>query len=330
MDQATQFVSQNSSIINTLLFLALVLGILYAVYTYLYPADDPNYTVFLSGDADARRPVQLKGKMPEIHTGGDFTLSFWVYIDDFNYKSNSYKHVFSICKTTPSPNGIMPLVGVLTPLTNGLMVRAATVKSNSVPAPGSMPTATASAAGPDITVSSSLDALLNQQTSMTMFNNGLNEPCDIKEVPLQRWVCVTIVSSGRVLDVYMDGKLTRSCVLDGVVNVPRGDLRLVVGAAGGFGGRISSIQMWSTQLTPDVIYGIYQMGPTQARHDLFTDIAKWFNINASFTAPGVDTKVPADFLGGLSTSLTNAGHAAQGSLHEVLGDANLQSLCARL
>ena len=129
-----------------------------------------------------------------------------------------------------------------------------------------------------------------------------SDPCNIKEVPIQRWVCVTIVSSGAVLDVYMDGKLARSCVLDNVVEVPRQQLALNLadqtgvnqlassgsGPTGGFGGRISSVQMWGQQLTPDVIYGIYQMGPTQTQHSIFTDFAKYFNLNVSFTgsAPG--------------------------------------------
>jgi hypothetical protein len=91
-----------------------------------------------------------------------------------------------------------------------------------------------------------------------------------------------------VLDVYIDGRLTRSCVLDNVVNVPRGKLRLRLAEFGGFGGRYSSVQMWNQQLTPDVIYGIYQMGPTQGDHNIFTDIAKYLNLNVSFTgsAPG--------------------------------------------
>ena len=116
----------------------------------------------------------------------------------------------------------------------------------------------------------------------------MDTPCDVKEIPLQRWVCLTIVSSGRVLDVYMDGKLSRSCVLDNIVHVPRGPLVLRLGESGGFGGRYSSVQMWNQQLTPDVIYGIYQMGPTQAQHNVFTEIAKYFNLNVSFTgsAPG--------------------------------------------
>jgi hypothetical protein len=36
--------------------------------------------------------------------------------------------------------------------------------------------------------------------------------CDI-EIDLQRWTQVTVVINGRTCDVYMDGKLARSCVL---------------------------------------------------------------------------------------------------------------------
>jgi hypothetical protein len=260
--------------------------ILYVVYTYLYPADDPTYTQFLKGEADARSPITLdKKKVPAIFTGGDFTLSFWIYIDDWNYKSSFYKFLFAISPETVVSTSLSPLVGFLTPLKNGLMVRAATVKGGETPVPGSAPSASVASTAPDINTESNLQNLLNQRTSMMMSESTVEAPCDIKEVPLQRWVCVTVVSSGRVLDVYMDGKLARSCVLDNVLQVPRGPLQLRLG---NFGGRYSSVQMWSAQLTPDVIYGIYQMGPTQTQHSIFTDIAKYLNLNVSFTgsAPG--------------------------------------------
>jgi len=286
MDQATQFVTNNSSIISTFIFLGVLIAILYVVYNYLYPADDPHYVRFLRGEADARKPVKLlKHQVPAIHTGGDFTLSFWVYIDDWNYKASSSKFLFALSPEMLTATSVSPLVGILTPLQNGLMVRAASAKHKTTPAPGA---ASVGSATPDITIEKNLQQLMEQQTSMAMFQSTVDTPCDIKEVPLQRWVCITIVSSGRVLDIYMDGKLTRSCVLDNVLFVPRGKLRLRLGESGGFGGRYSSVQMWSQQLTPDVIYGIYMMGPTQTQHDLFTSIAKYLNLNVSFTgsAPG--------------------------------------------
>ena len=109
----------------------------------------------------------------------------------------------------------------------------------------------------------------------------------------------------------MDGKLARSCVLDNVVKVPRGPLVLNLAdqtptkAApyGGFGGRFSSVQMWAQQLTPDVIYGIYQMGPTQTQHSIFTDFAKYFNLNVSFT--GSSPGQPITTASASSTSMYN-------------------------
>jgi hypothetical protein len=291
MDQAQQFVTQNRGILGTVALLAVLIAVLYVVYSYLYPADDPTYTNFLKGEHDARKPITVHHKVPAIYTGGDFTFSFWIYIDDFNYKAASSKFLFAISPDPLVPTSTSPLVGMLTPMTNGLMVRANTLPITAgTPSSNPMgPTATTtSGSGTDVTVESQLQAVLNQQSSTAMFQSTVDTPCDVKDVPIQRWVNITIVSSGRVLDVYMDGRLTRSCVLDNVVNVPRGTLRLRLAEAGGFGGRYASVQMWNQQLTPDVIYGIYQMGPTQGEHNIFTDVAKYLNLNVSFTgsAPG--------------------------------------------
>ena len=91
-----------------------------------------------------------------------------------------------------------------------------------------------------------------------------------------------------MLDIFVDGKLTRSTVFGTQLQVPRGPLVCKLGQYGGFGGRYSSVQMWNQQLTPDVIYGIYMMGPTQSQHNILTDISKYLNLNVSFTgsAPG--------------------------------------------
>jgi len=339
MDQITQAVKSNSGILSTVAFLGVLIAILYVVYTYLYPADDPTYTQFLKGEADARKPVNMKKtKVPAIYTGGDFTLSFWVYIDDWNYKTSSSKFLFAISPELVTLTSSSPLVGVLTPLQNGLMVRAATVGSNATPQPGSAPAAGSPV--PDITTETNLQNLLNQQTSMAMFQSTVDTPCDIKEVPLQRWVCITIVSSGRVLDVYMDGKLGRSCVLDNVLNVPRGPLQLRLGGRQSFGGRYSSVQMWNQQLTPDLIYGIYQMGPTQTKNSVFTDLAKYLNLNVTFTgpAPGSTVTTTAPSFGSMfgSTGSCDLSSLAEMQMNSIYGEAknayktNGESLMARL
>jgi len=337
MEQTTQFIRQNSSILSTVAFLVVILIVLYVVYSYLYPADDPTYTQFLQGEADARQSIKLdKTKVPAIFTGGEFTMSFWIYIDDFNFRSSAYKLLFSISPMqgngTINPNGVSTIVALLTPLKNSLMVRAATARTSN-PSPGSA--TPASSYMPDINQESVLQNLLSQKTSMEMGSSTVDAPCDIKEVPLQRWVCVTIVSSGNILDVYMDGKLARSCVLNNVVQVPRSQLGLRLGE---FGGRFSSVQMWGQQLTPDIIYGIYQMGPTQTKRSIFTDFAKYLNLNVSFTgsSPGQPIMSQADInpvqslcdmggsaynkgIGGLGSAAYGAGKDAYNTGQELAG-----------
>ena len=309
------FLRNNWSLISSTFWLIALVFVLYVVYTYLYPANDSSYTQFLKSDADAKQPVSVLGTVPSIYTGGDFTLSMWVYIDDWNYRVSTSKFLFALSHDPLT--SASPLVGILTPLQNSLQIRANVVKpSGSSGSAGSASGSSSSSTDtPDINQESVLQNVLKQQTSMQMFSSTVADaPCDIKEIPLQKWVNITIVSSGRILDVYMDGKLTRSCVLDNVLLVPSGKLKLRLGESGGFGGRYSSVQMWSQQLTPDVIYSIYQMGPSQTQRDIFTDLAKWFGFNVSFlgtasSGPVQTSQCTPSWVAGIENAYTNAGGA---------------------
>ena len=252
----------------------------------------------LDGEAVARSPVKLTNdRIPRISTGTDFTLSLWLYIDDYNYRASQPKFVFALGPDHMVDNTRNVLVAALSPTTNDLMIRAnARAATVSSPSPATMPAASGSAT-PDITQELTLRSLMSQQTSMSMFQPTAGTealtPCDIREVPLQRWVCLTVAVSGRTMDVYMDGKLTRSCVLDSVVSVPNGKLTLRMGDYNGFGGRVSYVQMWASQLTPDAVYGIYQMGPARHSSNIFQRLAKWLDLDVTFTGPSPGERAPA-------------------------------------
>ena len=158
MEQATQFVNSNRSLLSTLAFLVVIVVLVYVIYTYLYPSEDAAYTQFLNEEADARKPFPKVGKVPAIFTGGDFTLSMWIYIDDWNYRATKEKFLFALgpkdirssppCNNQNSVSNV--LVGLLTPYTNGLMVRANTGARSSTGSPA-----------PDYTKESALCTLLS-------------------------------------------------------------------------------------------------------------------------------------------------------------------------
>lgn len=85
------------------------------------------------------------------------------------------------------------------------------------------------------------------------------EGCDIDNVPLQKWVHMGIILDNRTVDIYVDGKLERSCVMRGVPKLNKSPLQF--GSDGGFYGQLSRMQYFNRALNANDIHDIYQRGP---------------------------------------------------------------------
>jgi len=86
-----------------------------------------------------------------------------------------------------------------------------------------------------------------------------NEGCDIKNIPLQKWVHITYILNNRTVDIYIDGKLERSCVLRGVPKLNNSPL--YVCDNNGFFGKISNLVYYKYALKPNEVYELYSKGP---------------------------------------------------------------------
>jgi hypothetical protein len=64
---------------------------------------------------------------------------------------------------------------------------------------------------------------------------------------------------GRTLDVYIDGKLVRTCVLPGVAKINQ-KANIVVTPNGGFSGFTTNFQYWNNSTNPQDAYNIYKDG----------------------------------------------------------------------
>jgi hypothetical protein len=93
---------------------------------------------------------------------------------------------------------------------------------------------------------------------------------------MQRWVNVTVVLSGRTIDVYMDGKLARSCLTPSYYKVDPTGVKLKITERGGFDGYINGVSMYNYPLSPADIYHIYQAGPTGTSNGVGTLMASLF------------------------------------------------------
>ena len=70
-------------------------------------------------------------------------------------------------------------------------------------------------------------------------NDTPDKQCDIVNVPLQRWVNLVIVLHNKSLDVYLNGELKRSCILENIPKLNGGDVYITHN--GGFNGFVSDI-----------------------------------------------------------------------------------------
>lgn len=98
-------------------------------------------------------------------------------------------------------------------------------------------------------------------------------PCDVVQLPIQRWVHVAVVLWNRTADVYINGKLNRSCVLENVPVVNHKD-DLYVLQNDTFNGKLAQLRYFNRALNATEVYSQYSKGPLhwsifKAFEDLF-------------------------------------------------------------
>lgn len=109
--------------------------------------------------------------------------------------------------------------------------------------------------GPGLYLSANTNDLV---VAMSTYNN-INEDIIIEDIPLNKWFNVMIRLTQKTLDLYINGKVTKSIELDGVPKQNYGDVFLALN--NGFEGFISNLWYFNYALSASEIYNIVQDGP---------------------------------------------------------------------
>jgi hypothetical protein len=237
---ANYFKGTNKIIVALIgIFVLLVVGmIIYWIYQAVRRSrlgDDAN-PILVAGAINAYDPANAHSWKLPVTSGTNspslaFTLSFWMYIADWNYRFGDMKAI--MIKGHANGNNAAPGLW-LAPRTNVLVVRTRTYRSQ---------------------------------------GNNL-EGCDVANIPLQKWVHVAYVLDNRVVDVYIDGKLERSCVLKKLPWLNNGHLHLIPPNSYkssvdkkdvGFFGQLSSVRYFSSALRPVDVARLYNEGPNTTK-----------------------------------------------------------------
>jgi hypothetical protein len=251
--------------------LVLVVGVvlLYYIYKYFFESQGTDsrsiITTAIPGNpASSPKPYEI----PAVYEGGEYSLTFWTYITAFKDQVGKAKHILELAPNTTTGSPTSTLVVGLGPFNNKLMVRVNT-----------------NATGTERLTQTNVQAIF--QPTRVPSGQLLNDTmpvCDLPEVELQRWVCFGIVLNGRTIDVYMDGKLARSCVLPSFYTVDANGVSLKILQYGGFDGFLSNVYVHNGALNPDQIYRIYMNGPADTVSGGFWGwIKSIFNVTGEVT-----------------------------------------------
>jgi len=269
MESNNSNVSALTRLMPVILIFAGLLG-LYYLYQYLFgPKTDNAYpliTATQSAQVDVTKPISFSTtQLAPLFEGGEFTVSTWIYISNWTYRSGFNKSILRIGGQTFDTIRIYlgahkPKLYVRLHTTDDNVVTS--VPSGNTPPPSSVlgNTKPTTGADPDSLVVATREMTYNlMQMESGLLDNS--HTCDLPEVPMQRWVNIAVAVNGKTVDVYMDGKLARSCVLSNPFKV---DAKGYVGNAleyGGFGGQISTMTMYDSALNPELVYKNYMAGP---------------------------------------------------------------------
>jgi hypothetical protein len=229
--------------IKNVLVIIIILLLLYVVISFLFTS-----TNTLSQLNDGSKMVTISPKKLAIGATANntnFTYSIWFYVEDWNYKYGEPKILYGRMSESSSSsnkkigafgNDPCPLV-VLGNVSNDLSISLTCY-------PG--------------TPSSNLGNLSKSQNSKGSGDNIIHT-CQVTNVPIQKWVNLLISTYGRTLDVYLDGKLVKTCIMPGVPKI-NSSANVYLTPEGGFYGWTSKFQYFPNSTDPQTAWNIYQAG----------------------------------------------------------------------
>ena len=220
------------SIVITIVVIVLILMLLRYIFT------DP-YTLQNIQDGKTASTIDASS----LATNGtdvpssNFAYSVWFYINNWNYRYGEDKVIFGrMGAMSGEGKGSVSGISGLDPC----------------------PAVVLGAVENNISISLGCYPGADQQPT-TPGGNTVVHTCSVANVPIQKWVNLVVSVYGRSMDVYIDGKLVRTCLLPGVASV-NNNAKIFVTPLGGFEGWTSKLQYYPDALNPQEVWNIYTKG----------------------------------------------------------------------
>ena len=223
--------------------------------------------------AEAKKSQTVKAAdLKNVNNTSNFTYSMWLFIDDWNYLYGQEKMVLDrgngpTVVLGTKPNTLAVKMAYYDANKSGVGVGPSSSKSNAATDAACLAcqqgyTCACNACNngvPDGPLTDAQKAAARAAAAAAAAANSSVNTCLIENVPIQKWVNIIVSLYGLTVDIYLDGKLVRTCVLPGVPQI-NNDRDIEVTGKGGFSGWTTNFKYWSDASNPQEAYNIYKAG----------------------------------------------------------------------
>lgn len=190
----------------------------------------------------------------DVENTSNFMLSVWFYIEDWGTTMGKEKNILFMAKNPNVKNspGLTNLTGITK--TSNCMVNVNDISFRNL----------------NICLDSYDNNLLIDIETFNTGRNGCDEDSSlitrhkISNIPLQKWNCLILSVDTKTFDVYLDGKLRNSFILDGTYNNSVSKKNIYLGnvnnSVPGFEGFITRVRYEPNSINPQQAYNIYKEG----------------------------------------------------------------------
>ncbi len=272
-----RFNKNSSSTLTGSTIVFIIIGVLILIYLYTtirgYNNFMNNSPMLIRDTIDGTQASRIEGyRLPRPSDGKygtEYTYSFWVYLKDSNFGSNMD---VSCEDSEDSGYGNLNFKHIFHKGSNDMYMGTGKSTSRNLP----------------LLQSPGFWLYPNSNKLNIRFNTYKNvyETCDIGNIPINKWVHISIILIGSSVDVYVNCNLKKRQKLSGIPKINDGDL--YVNNFGGFNGFLSRFRYYNYAIDPFELDLICKMGPSDntPTPDLGTSAGKglsylspnyWFN-----------------------------------------------------
>ena len=214
-----------NEIVKMILIVLLIIVIIFIVLRFTSTGSNVLSKCHSGQKATEITPDKLGGNS----NSNNYAYSIWFYLADWSYRLGDTKTLFSRGAYSTMSSQVNPLV-TFDSYQNNITISTTTYRDQPPPGGGG-----------------------------AVMPSTSNSECTIQNFPIQKWVNLIVSLNSRTLDIYLDGKLVRTCILPGTAKISPSS-SVYVTPDGGFDGWTSNFQYFSNPLNPHEAYAIYKEG----------------------------------------------------------------------